>query len=81
VARKLTETVQLKLRFSEELRRKLEKAAERNEQSMNLEIVARLENSFRKEEIRDVVKDAVREIATSDFYEALMGKSKKRDEK
>ena len=37
MARKLSETVQLKLRFSEELRRKLEKAAERNDQSMNME--------------------------------------------
>ena len=43
MARKLSETVKLNLRFSEELRRKLEKAAERHSQSMNLEIVERLE--------------------------------------
>src|ERR1700730_7791586 len=66
VARKLSETVQLKLRFSEELRRKLEKAAERNNQSINSEIIARMEASFRKEEIRDVVKEEM-----VNFYEAL----------
>lgn len=70
-ARKLTETVQLKLRFSEELRRKLEKAAERNDQSMNLEIIARLEESFRKEDIRDAVRSEM-----VNFYEALTAKSK-----
>lgn len=46
MARKLSETVQLKLRFREELRRKLEKTAERNNQSINSEIVSRLEGSF-----------------------------------
>jgi hypothetical protein len=76
MAKKLSEIVKLNLRFSEELRRKLEKAAERNNQSMNLEIVARLEESFRKEEMRDVVKEAVREVATSDFFEAIMGKTR-----
>jgi hypothetical protein len=63
VARKLSDTIKLNLRFSEELRRKLERAAEKNNQSMNLEIVERLEHSFRKEEIRDVVREVI--------YEAL----------
>jgi Arc-like DNA binding domain len=49
MARKLSDTVKLNLRFSEALRRKLERAAERNNQSMNLEIVARLEKSFSAE--------------------------------
>jgi hypothetical protein len=62
VARKLSETVKLNLRFSEELRRKLERAAERNNQSMNLEIVARLEDSFRKEEIRDIIREEMAKI-------------------
>ncbi|QDP26242.2 Arc family DNA-binding protein [Bradyrhizobium cosmicum] len=71
MARKATETVQLKLRFSEELRRKLEKAAERNEQSMNAEIIARLEDSFRKQEIRDVIREEM--AGFSDFYKVLGG--------
>jgi Arc-like DNA binding domain len=46
MARKSTDTVQLKLRFSETLRRKLERAAARNNRSMNTEIIHRLEESF-----------------------------------
>ncbi|MCP1931803.1 Arc family DNA-binding protein [Bradyrhizobium elkanii] len=67
MVRKPTETVQLKLRFSEDLRRKLEKAAERNAQSMNAEIIARLEESFRKQEIREIVREEM-----SDFYKTLV---------
>jgi Arc-like DNA binding domain len=74
MARKLSDTVKLNLRFSEELRRKLEKAAERNNQSMNLEIVARLEASFRKEEIREIVRSEM-----VDFYEALKGNPLKQE--
>src|SRR5262245_16782147 len=40
------ETVQLKLRFSEALRRQLEQAATQNGRSMNAEIISRLETSF-----------------------------------
>jgi hypothetical protein len=46
MARKPAETVQLKLRFSEALRRQLERKAKDNDQSMNTEIVQRLERSF-----------------------------------
>jgi len=60
MARKPSDTVKLNLRFSEELRRRLERAAEKNQQSMNLEIVARLETSFRNQDILEVVKEAVR---------------------
>jgi hypothetical protein len=44
--RKKTATVQLKLRFREELRRKLEREARAREVSLNNEIVRRLEGSF-----------------------------------
>jgi hypothetical protein len=44
--RKKTATVQLKLRFREELRRKLERQAKGREVSLNNEIVRRLESSF-----------------------------------
>jgi hypothetical protein len=46
VTRKPTALVQLKLRFDERLRRRIERAAERNECSMNAEIIKRLEQSF-----------------------------------
>ena len=49
MARKSTDTVQLKLRFSEGLRRQLEKQAERNIHSMNTEIIHRLETSLEHE--------------------------------
>src|SRR5262249_55789364 len=46
VTRKPADLVQLKLRFDERLRRRIERAAERNECSMNAEIIKRLEQSF-----------------------------------
>jgi uncharacterized protein (DUF1778 family) len=68
VARKLTDTVQLKLRFSERLRRLLERAAEHNRHSMNTEIVDRLDVSFQREalekEIGGVIEQAVHQAAT-----------------
>jgi hypothetical protein len=48
--RKQSDTVQLKLRFPEKLRLRIEAAAERNQRSMNLEIVHRLEHSFLKDD-------------------------------
>jgi Arc-like DNA binding domain len=57
MARKLTDTIQLKVRMSEALRRQMEDAAARNGRSMNAEIVARLEYSARKDQ------DAITELA------------------
>jgi hypothetical protein len=57
MARKLTDTVQLKVRLSEALRRLMEDAAARNGRSMNAEIVARLQSSVQKNQ------DAVTELA------------------
>src|SRR5262249_1437685 len=68
VARKVTDTVQLKLRFSERLRRQLERAAEHHRWSMNTEIVDRLDVSFQREalekEIGGVIELAVHDAAT-----------------
>ncbi|MEG3176195.1 Arc family DNA-binding protein [Sphingomonas sp. RB3P16] len=50
MSREPTEVVQLKLRFREELRISLEEAAERAGRSLNSEIVARLERTFREDE-------------------------------
>jgi hypothetical protein len=45
-SRKLTDTVQLKLRIREDLRRKLEREAKKKEVSLNAEMVDRLIRSF-----------------------------------
>jgi len=46
MARKPTDEVQLKLRFSESLRRRLEREAKREGRSMNSEIIHRLRRTF-----------------------------------
>jgi hypothetical protein len=48
MARKPSDTVQLKLRFSETLRRRLAREARRHGQSLNSEIVSILEERFRE---------------------------------
>jgi hypothetical protein len=58
MARKLTDTVHLRLRFDEKLRRRLERSAEDNKQSMNAEIIQRLEQSFRKEDEKRLINEA-----------------------
>jgi hypothetical protein len=59
--RKPSETVQLKLRFPERLRIRIEAEAEKNERSMNAEIVRRLEQSFEKDDRAALLKDAAAE--------------------
>jgi hypothetical protein len=49
MTRKPTDEVQLKLRFSEALRRRLERVAARNNRSMNTEIIHRLEESLKND--------------------------------
>jgi hypothetical protein len=56
-ARKKTDIVQLKLRLREELRRKLEHAATKNDRSLNIEMVERLEASFEQERRSHEVED------------------------
>lgn len=50
-ARKLFDVIQLKLRLSEELRRRVEDAASANRRSMNSEILVRLEATFKSPEM------------------------------
>jgi plasmid stability protein len=57
MVRKLTDTIQLKVRLSEALRRQMEDAAARHGCSMNAEIVARLQSSIQKDQ------DAITELA------------------
>jgi hypothetical protein len=59
MSRKLTDEVQLKLRFSEKLRRRLEGEAKRNKRSMNAEIIDRLEQSFTMPDLAKATATAV----------------------
>src|SRR5262249_1141802 len=74
MARKTTDSVQLKLRFSEALRRRLEREARRQEHSLNGEIINRLEQSFRKSEDADLLGSTLRALfggATGDLLRAI----------
>jgi hypothetical protein len=62
MARKPTDEVQLKLRFDEKLRRRLAREAERNDRSMNAEIVLRLESSFQQEDTEQLFERALAAI-------------------
>jgi Arc-like DNA binding domain len=73
MARRTTETVHLKLRFREALRRRIEQAARRNEQSMNAEIIDRLERSFAKDDTRSLLEETITAIRlqTGETIEAI----------
>jgi hypothetical protein len=74
VARKPTDTVQLKLRFSEALRRRLERKAKRQERSLNAEIIGRLDESFQKEREAESIADVLHAAAggaTGDLLRAV----------
>jgi Arc-like DNA binding domain len=58
MARKLTDTVHLRLRFGEKLRRRLEREAARNQHSMNSEIIERLERSFLQQDQQVLMEQA-----------------------
>ena len=64
MARKPTDTVHLRLRFDEKLRRRLERAAAENKQSMNAEIIRRLEESFQKQDQKQLISSIVQETLT-----------------
>jgi hypothetical protein len=68
MARKPSDTVQLKLRFPEALRRRLERAAKANDRSMNMEIIFRLEESFLMDELNAEMKA----VTGKGFKEALL---------
>jgi Arc-like DNA binding domain len=65
MARKLTDTVHLRLRFDESLRRRLERAAESNKRSMNAEIIHRLEESFHRVDQEELIKSVAKQTATA----------------
>jgi hypothetical protein len=61
MARKPMETVKLQLRLSEAIRRRVERAASASHRSMNAEIVHRLEQSLKRDEEPEGVRDAMNE--------------------
>jgi hypothetical protein len=68
MARKPADMVQLNLRFSETLRRRIEREAARHGWSMNAEIVARLEQSFSVPELaRAITADLDKKIEQAIF--------------
>jgi hypothetical protein len=65
MSRKPTDTVQLKLRFPEKLRVRIEAAAKKNSRSMNSEILRRLEQSFYAEDLNAVIQASAQATATA----------------
>lgn len=55
-------TVQYQLRLSPELREQLRLSAEQHNRSMNADIVARLEQTFRDEPQNAILQEILREI-------------------
>lgn len=55
-------TVQYQLRLNEELRERLKKSAETHNRSMNADIVARIEQSFRDEPQNAILQEILKEI-------------------
>jgi plasmid stability protein len=92
VARKPSDTVQLKLRFPEALRRRLEREAKRHGRSLNSEILAILEDAFRKSDdvhqramaiaaaLGDEIVEAIVEQAKKVEAEELLADSQREDE-
>jgi Arc-like DNA binding domain len=65
--RKQTDMVQLKLRFPEKLRIRIEAAARNNQRSMNSEIISRLERSFEREQTATLVQTTATATAEAVF--------------
>jgi len=66
--------VQLKLRFSEALRRRLEREAARQDRSLNSEIISRVEQSFQKRDESELTASTLRAAfggATGDLLRAI----------
>jgi Arc-like DNA binding domain len=74
VTRKPTDLVQLKLRFDERLRRRIERAAERHECSMNAEIIKRLEQSFEQIDEIEKIFGGADEFARFKMLASALGK-------
>ena len=72
MARRPSDTVQLKLRFPEKLRLRIESAGERSNRSMNAEIIHRLEQSFEKDDQAAKQAALIEATATSVVQKLIM---------
>jgi Arc-like DNA binding domain len=72
--RKRTDIVKLQLRIREGLRGRLESAAKNQERSLNSEIVARLEESFRRSELASLTENVDRLSAVYEGARALLAR-------
>lgn len=71
MARKPDESISLKLRFSERLRRQIEKSAERSARSMNSEIIYLLEQALQFGDLEAVTRTAVDSAVKQAVYDVL----------
>ena len=72
--RKRTDIVKLQLRIREGLRGRLESAAKNQERSLNSEIVARLEESFRRSELASLTENVDRLSALHERSQAWLAR-------
>ena len=80
MARKPTDTVQLKLRFPEALRRRLEREAKRNGRSLNSEILSILEGAFRQSDDVHQRAKAIAEALGEEIVGAIVEQAKRDEE-
>jgi plasmid stability protein len=74
--RKPWDMVQLKLRFPEELRRRLEQQATRHHTSLNSEIIQILEEAFRRSDVIQKHAEAIAEALGDQFVDAVVERAK-----
>jgi HicB family len=77
MARKPTDTVQLKLRFPEALRRRLVREATRRGQSLNGYIVRILEEAFQQSDSVQQRAQAIAEALGDEIVDAIVEEAKK----
>ena len=77
MARKPSDTVQLKLRFPEALRRRLEREAKRHGRSLNSEILAILEGAFQQSDDVESRAKAIAEALGDEIVNAIVEQAKK----
>lgn len=73
--RKPSDTVQLKLRFPERLRVRIENAASKSGHSMNSEIVRRLEQSFSRDDVSGIIEASATATAHAMVHHFVTGQS------
>jgi flagellar motor switch protein FliG len=65
MVRKPADLVPLMLRLPEDLRRRIEREATRNQRSLNAEVVRRLEDSFRSEDSAQLIDKTAKATAAA----------------